>query len=136
MIPPPPIDAERALEKRTHWRVFRKPPTLAELAVEPTGIVLTALVRTIRAGNTEMQRRLVVKVGDHRWLSVVGATYAECVAAWRSASARPTDKLVDDAALAALLPTASYAWCINRMYTAAGTLPPKRKRTRSKTAAR
>jgi hypothetical protein len=119
----PPEDAALALAKKTHWRVCKKPPTIHELSREPARVVLTAL-----ASPTE--RLLVVKVDNNQWLITMGTEYATCVEQWRAAaSSSSASALVDDTALAARIPNVIYAWCINRMYTDAGTLPPRNRGT-------
>jgi len=122
----PAEDAAKSLGKATHWRVYKKPPTIEQLTGEPVGSILTALV-------SRQTRALVIKVGDQRWISVEGELYEDCVERWR-AVADAGAPILDDAAITALLPTALYAWCINRMYTAAGTLPPSEKSAKPKRA--
>ena len=63
-----------------------------------------------------------------------GETYEDCVDKWRTAAAAAKPKITDDAALAAVLRDVAYAWCINRMYTAAGTLPPEKPKAKKPAA--
>lgn len=119
-FPVPADDAGVALAKRTHWRVYKKPPTVESVAAEPIGSVLTAL------GGVNA-RIVLVKVGDDRWL-FLQADYAEAVELWRAAAKAKRPVTIAGAALAEIFPLGVYAWCINRMYTAAGTLPPSRKK--------
>jgi len=115
----PPDGAAEALGKKTHWRVYKKPPTVEGLASEPVGVLLTSLASTTT-------RMVVIKVGDHRWLSLQGEGYGSCVEQWRAAAAKSAPKLIDDAVLTKVLAKAIYSWSINRMYTDAGTLPPNK----------
>jgi hypothetical protein len=125
-FPVPPDDAGEALSKKTHWRVYKTPPSAETIAAEPVASVLTALTET-------RERILLVKVGADRWLHLE-AGYTEAVDAWREAATAASPRTVAGAALDAILQSASGKWCINRMFTNAGTLPPPR--TSAKSAAR